>query len=184
MFFCLKIFYKDKKLSKKFLKSFKKIKLSFTFTKIVLNFKKRNIITVLKSPHVNKTAQEQFEYRLYSLNLFIYFFKPSIILFFLKTLNFLCFLAFNINLISFFCKRKIYSSSKQIIRPDNIRIKTNNILNKINLKKEWNLFINSYYIYNFILNNKYIQFFDIYGEVCLKEIFCAYKSNNNYTYIF
>ena len=55
------------------------------FTKLVLkNFKDNNLIkknkkkikkkrlTMLKSPHVNKTAQEQFESKIFSINIYIY----------------------------------------------------------------------------------------------------------------
>ena len=45
---------------------------------------KKNSITVLKSPHVNKTAQTQFEYRLYKKQLTIYTNIPFKIIFFLK----------------------------------------------------------------------------------------------------
>jgi len=34
--------------------------------------KKKNLLTILKSPHVNKTAQEQFESKLFSKQLNIY----------------------------------------------------------------------------------------------------------------
>ena len=33
---------------------------------------KKKVLTLLKSPHVNKTAQEQFEFRTYSKQLWIY----------------------------------------------------------------------------------------------------------------
>lgn len=50
--------------------------------------KKKKILTILKSPHVNKTAQEQFEYRVFSKQYLIYstqYFKYLIFLKRLKT---------------------------------------------------------------------------------------------------
>ena len=50
--------------------------------------KKKKILTILKSPHVNKTAQEQFEYRVFSKQYLIYsteYFKYLIFLKKLKT---------------------------------------------------------------------------------------------------
>lgn len=46
--------------------------------------KEKKIFTVLKSPHVNKTAQTQFEYRLYNKQFTIFTDVPLKIIFFLK----------------------------------------------------------------------------------------------------
>lgn len=49
--------------------------------------RKRKILTILKSPHVNKTAQEQFEYREFSKQLIIYSAEYSKYLILLKRLK-------------------------------------------------------------------------------------------------
>ena len=49
--------------------------------------RKNKIFTVLKSPHVNKTAQEHFEQNFYSKKFKIYSYKPFLFLVFLKTLK-------------------------------------------------------------------------------------------------
>ena len=63
---------------------------------------KKKVFTVLKSPHVNKIAQEQFEYRIYKKRLKI--FVPQIMLFLIlfKKIRFYMFsdLGFKIKLIS------------------------------------------------------------------------------------
>ena len=65
MYFSLKIFSKNQQSIFKFLDFLSKIKRP---TVIFLNLpqrKKKNFLTVLKSPHINKTAQEQFEYKVF-----------------------------------------------------------------------------------------------------------------------
>jgi ribosomal protein S10 len=69
----------------------------FLFNLSTLNFKivikyfqkqiKKNFITILKSPHINKKAQEQFETRFYSKQLYIYSSKKLKYLFFFKKIQ-------------------------------------------------------------------------------------------------
>jgi ribosomal protein S10 len=82
MFFYLKISCKDEKILKKFIKFFFKIKSLPIFVKPFPKSKKRKFVTVLKSPHVNKTAQEQFEYRFFSKHFLVFSFKPLIFFYF------------------------------------------------------------------------------------------------------
>ena len=70
MFVIIDIYSKNYKSLKNFLSVFndetiiKKLKISILKNKAKKPLKKK-VITVLKSPHVNKTAQEKFEYRVY-----------------------------------------------------------------------------------------------------------------------
>ena len=84
MFFQLQVLAKDKKVLELFVKFFLTLQKASSTWKVVFNSKKRDVITVLKSPHINKTAQEQFEYRVYSKKIIINSFKPSIFLLVLK----------------------------------------------------------------------------------------------------
>nr|YP_009144720.1 ribosomal protein S10 [Pseudo-nitzschia multiseries]AKJ77328.1 ribosomal protein S10 [Pseudo-nitzschia multiseries] len=78
MFFYLKVSCKDKQILKKFTSFFEKIKSLSIFVKPFPKHEKRKFITILKSPHVNKTAQEQFEYRYFSKHFLVFSFKSSI----------------------------------------------------------------------------------------------------------
>ena len=66
--YCLKITSKNEKSLKKFLLFFfKHLNTKFNIIqKSVITHSNRKIITLLKSPHVNKTAQEHFEVRLFT----------------------------------------------------------------------------------------------------------------------
>lgn len=64
-------------------------KLNLTvFSSIYQNPIKRKIFTVLKSPHVNKTAQEHFEYSIYKKTLKIHSYKGFLVLRLLKILKY------------------------------------------------------------------------------------------------
>ena len=76
MFINVKIISKNLTSLKNFLKNFKNLSNNKTlnFNKFVRVYQKkqnRKIFTILKSPHVNKKAQEQFEYRTYSKTLLV-----------------------------------------------------------------------------------------------------------------
>jgi len=101
---------------------------------------KKKIFTVLKSPHVNKIAQEQFEYRIYKKRIKCFVPRISIFLMSLKKTRFSLFsdLGFKIKLIS------------------NTKIK-----NSLN--------VNNYSLDNNQLNLiHYLKIFEISGEFILK----------------
>ena len=87
MIFRLKIFSKDKKVLQNFLIFFLILNKTSSTWKIISNLNSRRVITVLKSPHVNKTAQEQFEYRTYCKEIVISSVKPGKLLFTLKKIK-------------------------------------------------------------------------------------------------
>jgi len=71
-------------LSTRYHTKFIKLQAPITFQKKKTKIKK---ITVLKSPHVNKTAQRHFEYRIYSIQIQVYSSKPQRYLFVLKKIQ-------------------------------------------------------------------------------------------------
>jgi hypothetical protein len=110
--------------------------LHFNILKKYFNKKKKTKkLTILKSPHVNKTAQEQFEIRFFSRQLNIYSPKSLKYLIFFKKIknNLLSDIFVKIN---FFLDTKNENNLKlNIINPNNFRIHTNYYRNqKINNK--------------------------------------------------
>ena len=91
MFFYLKVSCKDKRILEKFVKVFTKIKSLPIFIKPFPKHKRRKFITILKSPHVNKTAQEQFEYRFFSKHFLVFSPKSRTLFVLLKKLKNLSF---------------------------------------------------------------------------------------------
>jgi len=129
----LRFFYK------KFL--FKDLKFSIFKIKFQKPVQKK-VFTLLKSPHVNKTAQEQFEYRLFRKQFTIYSYKSFLFFILLKYI-------------------------KLVLFPDikiKITILTNNF--KFNRKLKNKIHPNNYNS-TFLLN--YLKMFDFYGEVLLKK---------------
>lgn len=84
MYVLLQIFSKNQNLLSRFLLFLSKINLFKKVVKNSVKTKKKKFLTVLKSPHVNKSAQEQFEYRLYKKSFFIWSPQLKILLLFLK----------------------------------------------------------------------------------------------------
>ena len=170
MFFYLKISCKDKRILKIFLRFFTKIKFLPFFLKSFSKHEKRKVVTVLKSPHVNKTAQEQFEYRLYSKHFLIHSFKPFTFFLLIKKLKNLSFPGLNLEVKGFLGKDKTQNQLLQIVDPDNIILKSAHFLflrkpflKKTRYKKNYNS--------EFFFSKKYLQLFDLYGEICLKKVF-------------
>ena len=138
-------------------KNFNSIKIFLNFFYQKLTFKSLNyqifkckfqkpiqkkILTVLKSPHVNKTAQEQFESRLFKKQLTIFSYKSFLLLILLKYLKFILFPELKIKVILFSNSTKLYKNVQNKINPNNF--------NSI-----------------FLLN--YLKTFDLHGEILLKK---------------
>merc|ERR1712183_472559 len=87
MFIYLRVSCKDKRILKKFINFFTKLRSLPIFIKPFSKREKRKFVTVLKSPHVNKTAQEQFEYRFFFKDFLVFSSKPLILFLFLKKLK-------------------------------------------------------------------------------------------------
>ena len=176
MFFYLKVSCKDERILKKFTTVFTKIKSLSIFIKSFPTYEKRKFVTVLKSPHVNKTAQEQFEYRFYCKRFLICSGKPFTFFSLLKKLKNLSFLGINLEVKGLFEKNKTNKYSLKMISPDNIvltnipKISVNKQKLKINKQARvaQTVFNNPQ---NALLLKKYIQLFDLYGETSLRDVF-------------
>lgn len=118
------------------------------FFNIVKTKKIKNKYTVLKSPHVNKNAQEQFEIIHYSRIIQIYSYKNMFLL---------CII-----------KRLIYNLVSNIKLKINLTSNSNNIYK--NLKADFNS--NNIYLTRFNFNKKqyknYLKRFDLFGEIIFK----------------
>jgi ribosomal protein S10 len=159
MFFHLKVSSKDNKVLEKFVQFLSKLETSPIVLKYFSQQKKRKFITVLKSPHINKTAQEQFEFRYYNKQFLINSFKPSRFLLVLKKIKNLSFPGIKLEVKGLFDKNKNDNSFSKMINPDNVILKK-----KGNLKVKKQQHSKSF-------QKKYIQLFDFYGEICLKNVF-------------
>jgi len=136
-------------IQKFFLFFFYNKKISFNTIKKYFQ-KKRNkkILTILKSPHVNKTAQEQFEYRIYSKQITMYSSQGFQYLVFLKKIS-----------VHLFPDIKI----KIRFHMGHSMEKQTDILNPTHLKKDFFRDENSK---NLKLKTKsMVEAFDVYGEL-------------------
>ena len=165
MFVSISIQSKSLKSIKMFLKFFDKSCKDLNlivFMGILNKLTNRKIITVLKSPHVNKTAQEQFESFVYRVQINIFSYKYWLLLVFIKHLK-------STTLFSdvyFKIRVKLNNSSyhKRVIdhlNPNNFYLINYYELGRNDLDLKC-LFLNIPY---------YLMLFDIYGELNLKKQF-------------
>lgn len=159
MFFYFKVSSKDNKVLEKFFQFLLKLETSPTILKYFSKKKKRKFITILKSPHVNKTAQEQFEFRFYNRQFLIDSFKPLTFFLVLKKIKNLSFPGIKLEVKGVFNTNKKNKSFLKVVDPDNIVL-----LNKKHLKMNKHSFSKT-------VQKKYIQLFDCYGETYLKNSF-------------
>lgn len=164
MFFHLKVSCKDKRILKKFINLLTKLKSLPISIKYFPKHEKRKFVTVLKSPHVNKTAQEQFEYRYFSKDFLVFSFKPLTFFLLLKKLKNLSFSGIKIEIRGLLEKKKTGKPVLKLITPDNIVLREVCFKNN-NLKKNKTL------DFDYSLSKKYIQLFDSYGEIYLQNTF-------------
>lgn len=155
MFLHFKVSSKDNQTLEKFLRFLQKLEISSTVLKHFSKQKKRKFITILKSPHVNKTAQEQFEFRYYSKEFLIDSFKPLTFFLTIKKIKNLSFPGLKLEVKGLLDSNKKSRSLLRLINPDNIVLEYSNsrAFKKLSLQK------------------KYIQLFDCYGEISLNELF-------------
>lgn len=161
MFFYFKVSSKDIQVLEKFVQFLLNLETSPTILKYFSKQKKRKFITILKSPHVNKTAQEQFEFRFYSREFLIDSLKPLTFFLVLKKVKNVSFPGLKLEVKGLLNTTKKNKSLLKVIDPDNI------ILNKISLDLNESL----------VPHKKYIQLFDCYGESYLKSLF-YYKAKS------
>lgn len=159
MFLSIEISSKDVKKLKKFSKFLQKHKyFSFFDFKSEMLKRKKMIITTLKSPHVNKVAQEQFEIRIVKRKIRIFALRILACFFLLKEIRTHIFpeLKFKISSNLSPANNFLNSPFQYLIDPRFFFLR-----NRINRKKKR---IKKLY--------KYLQLFDGYGEFavrCLKK---------------
>ncbi len=148
MFLVLKIESRNLKTLKKFLLYLKTLKINFII-KQKNNKTKKKLLSILKSPHVNKKAQEQFEYKTFS-----YLIK-------IKT----------------FCIKKfiVFMKKTQVKLFSDLKFKTTFYLNKYSHKNNINTILDPDKFT--IIKSKqkkniknYLKIYDIYGEFNLKNV--------------
>jgi ribosomal protein S10 len=159
MFLYFKVSSKDNKILKKFLKFLLKLNMLPVVIKHVPKQQKRKFVTILKSPHINKTAQEQFEFRHYSKEFIVNSIKPLTFFLIIKKLKNLSFSGLKLEVKGLFnFETKTKSFLKQL-DPDNIILNQRRTSAKQSSQK------------------RYIQLFDCYGEVWLKKLLFVRKSS-------
>lgn len=157
MFFYISASSKDKKVLKKFSSFLYKLEASTLTLKYFSRQKKRKFITILKSPHVNKTAQEQFEYRFYKKQFLISSFKPLTFLFFLKKIKNVSFSGLNLQVKGIASLKGKNMQLLKLVNPDNF------VLNE----RSKNLRNVSFLTDDSL--KEYIRLFDCYGELYLQK---------------
>nr|BBC77491.1 ribosomal protein S10 [Nitzschia sp. PL3-2] len=157
MFLYFKISSKDSQVLEKFFQFILRLE---KFPMVIKSFsksKKRKFITILKSPHVNKTAQEQFEFKYYSKEFLVDSLKPLTFFLVIKKIKNLSFPGIRLEVKGLLNNDKKTKSNLKLINPDHI------VLNKTGVK-----------IKNIPLSQlKYLQLFDCYGESYLKDLFLS-----------
>jgi len=162
MFLHIKITAKDRKVLKDFGQFISKLQLTSNSLRSLSKRNLRKFITVLKSPHVNKTAQEQFEFRIYTTEFVISSFKPMTLLLILKKINNLSFSGLNLKIKGLF--KENTRKKLTALNPDRVHLNTTEKFNPLS-------HVNSSSIQNSLPLKRYIQLFDCYGEIALKTDF-------------
>lgn len=157
MFIILSIYSKNSLSLTNFLKFFyklsdnKKLGLS-VFTSQCSVKRKKVFFSVLQSPHVNKTSQEQFEYKLFKKQIKINVFQINKLLVILKKLKSKLFSDVKIEL-NFVCNQNSYRKSFfKKVNPDKFTLKRSNNVNSSHFRLE---------------SQTLLKMFDVYGEIAI-----------------
>jgi ribosomal protein S10 len=127
---------------------------------------KQKVFTTLKSPHVNKTAQEQIEYRLFSKQINIFSFQILKFLILIKQIQTKICSDVEIQ-IKFVLNNKIILKTKLIsLNPDNYKIQ-----HPFSQKKKDIFYKQKIYNYNKEQTIFYLKLFDMYGELNFNNLF-------------
>nr|YP_010377388.1 ribosomal protein S10 [Nitzschia dissipata]QYB23075.1 ribosomal protein S10 [Nitzschia dissipata] len=157
MVFLIKVSSKNKETLKLFLLFLSKLENNNLLIKYFPKQKIKKFITVLKSPHVNKSAQEQFEFRVHTKKLKISSSQHLKFLFFLKKSQITIFPFINLKI------EGIYSLESQL----------NLTSSKLNPNKFNNMFFSQNMFKNDVKNPYLINYFNLldgYGEYHIKKL--------------
>jgi ribosomal protein S10 len=152
----IKIESKNQNSIKNFLRFFKETN-HYNFITVQKNFskkEKKTFLSILKSPHVNKSAQEQFEVRTNSSQIKIQTAQPFNFLILFKKIKVNLFPDINIKLKLLFHKKAQLFMKQKCFNIDNFQFKHFS-KNKNKKNKSKNL--------KFYSNNNLIPLFDLYG---------------------
>lgn len=118
------IISKNKNSMKDFFIFLNKIFKNFNIiTKYLKKKKNKKILTILKSPHVNKTAQEQFETRLFTNQITVYYSQKNLLfLIFLKKIKTYLFPDIKIKIKFTINKLLLEQTKLKAISPDNFKL--------------------------------------------------------------
>ena len=116
----------------------------FSYKKTKL--KQKKFFSILKSPHVNKSSQEQFEITIYNQKIFLYSYRVLFLIFILKYLKCKLFSDLNVKLIFNLNNTQFTTTLKTKLNPNNHNL--NNDKNYVNF---------------------YMKLFNVYGKIYLTK---------------
>nr|QYJ09250.1 ribosomal protein S10 [Pleurosigma sp. mgcode 4] len=149
-----------------FLNKIKQPKINF-----LTNYEKQKTlikkITILKSPHVNKKAQEQFEYRVFSKKISISSYNEMKFLIFLKKLKTKLFSEIKLKIKIFYNNKE--KTKNNLLNPKNYYINSIIRKNQVNQKlQSKNIKIQP--IKPCYKTKKYLKILDCYGELNIQNV--------------
>jgi len=120
---------------------------------------------------VNKTAQEQFEYRFFSKHFLVFSPKSRTLFLLLKKLKNLSFSGIKLEVKGMFQKTIVDKHTLKLVNPDNIVLEKTYLTQKDFKKDKTKTDVSEFLPNQLDLSKKYIQSFDSYGEFYLKNTF-------------
>jgi ribosomal protein S10 len=158
MFFYISVSSKTKESLEAFITFVSKIKNPNLIVKYFPKQKIKKFVTVLKSPHINKSAQEQFEYRIFTIKFLISSPQHLKNFYILKKIQKSSFPGINLKIKGLFEKKKQFKFLTNNLNPDYVNVEFfDHAPSLINIKNSYQKI------------QKYFQIFDIYGELSLKK---------------
>lgn len=147
MFFYITVYAKEKTTLQNFFKFLSKINTNtkYNFCRQKQKKNKHKFVTILKSPHINKTAQEQFEYKFFTSQIVLYSTDLFFCFVIIKRIFKKGFPGLKIKLLLSFDKKTQSKVLPTFLNPNNVLLSD---------KKKIKL---------------YFLMFDSFGEVCLQN---------------
>jgi ribosomal protein S10 len=170
MVFFIKISSKNKATLQLFLMFISKLENNNLLLKYFPKQKIKKFITVLKSPHVNKSAQEQFEFRVYTKKLRVSSPQHLKFLYFLKKSQTTIFPFINLKL------EGIYSVKSQLNLISS-RLDPNKLNSSFFTKSKFKKNMKKQYFRKSLI--KYFNLLDCYGEYRIKKLINQIEHNQH-----